>query len=204
MAAESPQSPELKLSETKEFEVEESSLDATDSFLRSEQEYVEKGLRRGFDIFVDRLEIHVKQHDVILKMDEINDIFSTYKVIYNANSDLLESLMKVRMDRKTELRDNLGDIMAKWLPYLKLYIDYIVKSKEIQIKLNKLRKSNKKFSKFLVINEACARRKIKSFLDEPVTRLPQYLQHMGIEFFAFSSFFSFLFHFPFLFFFLIF
>ncbi len=42
-----------------------------------------------------------------------------------------------------------------------------------------LKKNNKKFREFLKINEMCVKRKFKSILEEPVSRLPQYLQQIA-------------------------
>ena len=156
-----------------------SSYDATDSFLFSEKDYVENGLKRGVETFMNRLFVHIDQNKTILSEADITKIFSAYKVIYQANDDFLNRLMAARMNRQHELRDVLGQVLDKFIPYLKVYLDYTLKKQGAIGHMEKLTKSSKKFAEFLKINEACVNRSLKSFLEEPIARLPQYLQLIG-------------------------
>lgn len=157
------------------------------AFLSSERTYVEKGLRVGFETFLNRLEVHNKLNDSILSDEDLLKIFSNYKTLLNANSKLYDDLLALRLQSNETLRDNLGQCMVSFIPYFRMYTDYIVKKKGAISHLEELQKSNKKFRNFLKINERCAGRKLKSFLEEPAARLPQYLQHLAAVYEAFEA-----------------
>jgi len=160
--------------------------DEAQAFLNSEREYVENGLRVGFETFLNRLEVHNKLNHSLISDEDITKIFSNYRTIYTANSKLFDDMMLLRLEGKEKLRDNLGKFMVDFIPYFRIYTDYIVKKQAAITHLDKLKKSNKKFRQFLKINETCAGRKLKSFLEEPAGRLPQYLQHLAGVYVAFE------------------
>eukprot|EP01084_Bolivina_argentea_P267989 455070_1 len=171
----------------KEVSVYTNTCDESQAFLNSEREYVENGLRVGFETFLNRLEVHNKLNQPIISDDDINIIFSNYRTLYNANSKLFDDLMLLRLDGITKLRDNLGKYMVDFIPYFRIYTDYIVKKQAAIVHLDKLKKSNKKFRQFVRINEVCTGRKLKAFLEEPAARLPQYLQHLAAVYVAFEN-----------------
>lgn len=129
-----------------------STCDEAQAFLNSEREYVENGLRVGYETFLNRLEVHNKLNQSIISDDDIATIFSNYRTLYNANSKLFDDLMLLRLDGITKLRDNLGKYMVDFIPYFRIYTDYIVKKQSAITHLEKLKKSNKKFRQFLKIN----------------------------------------------------
>ena len=122
------------------------------AFLSSERTYVEQGLRVGFETFLNRLEVHNKLNDSILSDEDLLKIFSNYKTLLNANSKLYDDLLALRLDGVAKLRDNLGQCMVSFIPYFRMYTDYIVKKSNALSHLDKLKKSNKKFRNFLKIN----------------------------------------------------
>ncbi len=129
-----------------------STCDEAQAFLNSEREYVKNGLRIGYETFLHRLETHNKLNQPIISDDDMNQIFSNYRTLYNANSKLFDDLMELRLDGTTKLRDNLGKYMVDFIPYFRIYTDYIVKKQSAITRLDKLKKSNKKFKQFLKIN----------------------------------------------------
>lgn len=122
------------------------------AFLSSERSYVEQGLRVGFETFLNRLEVHNKLNDSILADEDLLKIFSNYKTLLNANSKLYDDLLALRLEGVDQLRDNLGQCMVSFIPYFRMYTDYIVKKSDAISHLDKLKKSNKKFRNFLKIN----------------------------------------------------
>eukprot|EP01083_Nonionella_stella_P176967 620681_1 len=166
---------------TVDVEYTSRSIIEIEKFVESERAYVKSGLRICCEVFLHRLKIHNHLNESILSDEDIQTVFTNYAMIYNVNNKLFGDLMEIRLNEGGvyALRDRLGQIMVHFIPYFKMYTDYIVKTHTALAHLEALKRSNKKFAQFLKINEACVKRKLKSFLEEPVHRLPQYLQYLA-------------------------
>eukprot|EP01083_Nonionella_stella_P084068 232612_1 len=149
------------------------------AFLESERVYVYDGLRIGYDTFLCRLEAHGKMKKVILSDNDIHSVFGNYQIIYNINSQLYEDLKGLKLDTAIdEVIYNLGTKMVDFIPYFKMYTEYIVKKHESIAYLEQLKKKNKAFKKFVKLNELCCNKKLKTLLEEPAHRVPQYLHYL--------------------------
>ncbi|ETO04999.1 calmodulin-binding protein [Reticulomyxa filosa] len=138
---------------TKEEEKDlQGTLDAVEGFLSSERDYVEDSLRKLFEVFYTRLNVHIKLKRAIIEQKDIVSIFGNIETLYVANSKLYSDLLGLRMKGRQELKEGLGKTMQDFIPYLKVYTDYIVKTKERNDKVEELKKSNKKFREFVKIN----------------------------------------------------
>lgn len=152
---------------------------ALDAFLKSEEFYVERGLRVVCETFEQRLVVHNKlQIDVVLDQQDITEIFLNISPIYDFNRKLYGELMKARLVSIDELMTRLGKIMSQHIPFFKLYTTYIKAQKKAQAAFETAR-LKKRFQQFLQINEECCGHQLAEMLTVPVMRLPQYLRFLG-------------------------
>ncbi|ETO12504.1 Rho/RAC guanine nucleotide exchange factor [Reticulomyxa filosa] len=127
-------------------------LDASETFLTSEKVFVEDKLRWVYETFFQRLQVHIKLKKPIIEEEDILAIFGNIEILYTANSNLYADLLALRMEGREALRDGLGKTMQAFIPYLKVYTDYIGRTKERNDKVEELKSSNKKFRVFIKIN----------------------------------------------------
>ena len=152
---------------------------ALDAFLKSEEFYVERGLRVVCETFEQRLIVHNKlQIDSVLDPQDIGEIFLNISPIYDFNRKLYGELMKARLVGIDELMNRLGKIMSQHIPFFKLYTTYIKAQKKAQAAFETAR-LKKRFQQFLQINEECCGHQLAEMLTVPVMRLPQYLRFLG-------------------------
>lgn len=152
---------------------------ALDAFLKSEEFYVERGLRVVCETFEQRLIVHNKlQIETVLDPQDIGEIFLNISPIYDFNRKLYGELMKARLVGIDELMTRLGKIMSQHIPFFKLYTTYIKAQKKAQAAFETAR-LKKKFQQFLQINEECCGHQLAEMLTVPVMRLPQYLRFLG-------------------------
>ncbi|ETN99756.1 rhoGEF domain-containing protein, partial [Reticulomyxa filosa] len=146
------------------------------AFYDSERRYVEN-LKNGYHHFQHRLAIIAKRSKPILTEKEIIGIFGGFQTIGDANQSFLDDLIKLGIKGGIPaIRDGIEGEMKKFGHFLKLYSDYIDNVKQGVANLEVAKKKNKKFMDFLEVSEELCGRSLQSYLEEPIKRLPTYLQ----------------------------
>jgi len=151
---------------------------ACEHFLWSEKAYVEKDLRTCMDT-QQRLVAHVTVNRPIIRLNEIEKLFANFVSIYQGHEKLLEDLMAHRLEGKDYFVKKLGVIMIQFIPFFRMYTDYMTRKGERQDALEKLPKKTKKFKDFCELEKEIHGKKLKALLKAPLERLPQYLRFMG-------------------------
>ncbi|ETO32838.1 hypothetical protein RFI_04278 [Reticulomyxa filosa] len=142
------------------------------AFYDSERRYVEN-LKNGYHHFQHRLAIMAKRNHSILSESDIFTIFGGFQTIGDANQTFLDDLIKLGM---CPCIDGIGAQMKRFGHFLKLYSEYIDNVKAGVGALEALKKKNKKLVDFLEVSEELCGRSLQSYLEEPIKRLPTYLQ----------------------------
>jgi len=75
--------------------------------------------------------------------------------------------------------DQLGRTLMNFIPFFKLYSEYIKKYRKSLKFLSEQREKVPRLDKFLVLHEKIAGTKLTTLLQAPVTRLPQYIHYLG-------------------------
>jgi len=150
---------------------------ACEHFLWSEKTYVEKDLRTCWDT-QKRLVAHITLHRPIIRLDDIEKLFANFVSIYQSHEKLLEDLMSHRLEGKDYFVKKLGHIMIQFIPFFRMYTDYITRKGERQDALAKLPKKIKKFKDFCDLEKEIHGKKLKTLLKAPLERLPQYIDLM--------------------------
>lgn len=153
--------------------------EAIDKFLESEEFYVERALRVACEMFEVFLVNHVKLKKEILIDSEIKEVFLNISHLYPFHQDMLATLTTLRFKGSNVIIKDFGITLKKFIPFFKLYTQYVQKSREAQRTLVELKKKKKSFVQFLELNEAVAGVPLGELLLAPVTRLPQYLSFLG-------------------------
>lgn len=163
------------MKQPEEFDSPES---ACEHFLWSEKRYVEVDLRTCWDT-QKRLSAHIKVRRPIISATEIEKLFANFYSIYKGHVQLLDDLMALRLEGKDYFVEKLGVIMIQFIPFFRMYTDYITRKGERQDALDKLPKKTKKFKEFCEVEKAVTGVKLKKMLKAPLERLPQYLRFMA-------------------------
>jgi len=153
--------------------------EAIDKFLESEEFYVERALRVTCEVFEVFLVNHVKLKKEILVDNEIKEVFLNISHLYPFHQDMLATLTTLRFKGSGAIIKDFGKTLKQFIPFFKLYTQYVQKSREAQKTLVELKKKKKNFVQFLELNEAVAGVPLGELLLAPVTRLPQYLSFLG-------------------------
>lgn len=152
---------------------------AADEFLKSEQIYVERGLRVAVETFQLRI-VHTRTlgEDIITEQ-ESQQIFFSIKEIYALSRKMCSDLVDLRLEGFEKFCEDLGKTISVYIPFLKMYSQYIHNFKKANETLTNLQTINFRFERFLKLNEMCSGSKLLSLLRTPIARLPQYLAYLG-------------------------
>lgn len=151
---------------------------AADALVKTEQFYVHKGLR-VMDEIRRRLLLHSERGDEILPENVINEIFLSTEQLYDFNSGLLKKLEEARWEGTERFLCTLGEIIDPLLPYLRLYTEFVLKSRASISAVRERNEKSKTFRSFLEINEKVAGTDLFTLLSSPMNRFPQYITFLG-------------------------
>lgn len=133
----------------------------------SQRKYVERGLRVLAEM-EQRLKFHNRMKMDVIKDDDINQVFLSIEGVYRFNSQLLDTLMRLRFEGMDVFLTRLGETVDRVMGFLKMYVEYVLKTKTAIARLRQLEKENTKFRDFLIINEAVAGVNLITLLQAPV------------------------------------
>lgn len=155
-------------------------------FLAKEERYVEQELKICHEIFLVRLKAHLEVGQKILSQDQIDTLFRNFPTLYNAHRNLYtEDLLVLRMQSPEALCLGLGEKLKDFIPFLKLYIEYLGRKDSAMKMLKDLSQSGfisgSSFPNFLLVNECVASKiceskeiSLKYLLQRPTNRLVEY------------------------------
>jgi hypothetical protein len=152
--------------------------DALDQFLDSEKRYIQDGLRVLHETFELRLKTFDSMKRTILTKAEIAPIFQNCSQIYEFNQTLYKDLLRYRLAGQSNLLNNLGRTLKQYVPFFKLYSDYIKNTKAALRLSKKLKSSKASFRRFLLLNEMVCGHELAEYVSLPQQRLPQYLEYL--------------------------
>eukprot|EP00118_Oscarella_pearsei_P008828 m.47459 g.47459 ORF g.47459 m.47459 type:complete len:943 (+) comp33789_c0_seq1:49-2877(+) len=121
------------------------------------------------------LEMNRSSAKPLIPDQEVVKIFSNLPEIYQLNSELLGNLEK-RIANWEELTQ-IGDVMARFAPFLKMYAAYTAQFEEAMKALDEWRRKESRFATLLKEFQAkpeCRNLAISHFMLEPVQRIPRY------------------------------
>jgi len=149
-----------------------------DRFLETEYMYVEQSLRVLAEA-ERRLRAH-NELDVnrVLKEDDIQKTFISIEAVYKFNKDMLDAIMKLRWKGIETFLLELGNTLFKFVPFIGLYQEYLVKTHDAIARCLKLAEENKAFRTFLALHEQATKTSLPTLLRAPLERYPQYLQYL--------------------------
>jgi len=110
----------------------------------------------------------------LLRGEDLSTIFGTIRSLLPLHQDLVRSLEAVRAENGSI--DQVGEILLKWIPTLRPYIDYCAKQLEIKEILFHISKDKQVSDFFQRCLEDPSSRKLDlwSFLDSPRSKLVKY------------------------------
>eukprot|EP01084_Bolivina_argentea_P017178 32079_1 len=149
----------------KESKRERNRIRAISELISTEQTYVDN-LRLLNELYYIPL-----TQSKIIKQKYIQSHFGEIPTIINLNDNLLSTL------KKNKSNDRIGEAMLGFIPFLKMYQNYINKHEQSIKLLTELQKNNADFSAFLNLQRKEERAKfqtLQSFLILPIQRVPRY------------------------------
>ena len=149
----------------KESKKERNRVRAIDELIATEQTYVDN-LRLLNELYYKPL-----TNKKIIKTKYIQSIFGEIETIINLNDNLLNTLKENKND------DKIGEAMLQFIPFLKMYQNYINNHEQTTKLLTDLIKNNNEFSSFLQKQQNHNKAKgqsLHSFLILPIQRVPRY------------------------------
>ena len=151
--------------EDKSAKKERNRIRAIDELIATEQTYVDN-LRLLNELYYQPL-----TENKIIKTKYIQSIFGEIATIINLNENLLKTLIESKQN------DKIGKAMLGFIPFLKMYQNYINNHEQTTKLLTDLIKSNNEFNSFLQEQQNNIRGKgqsLQSFLILPIQRVPRY------------------------------
>lgn len=107
-----------------------SQTDVVESFVASEQEYI-SNIRVLLDTFLLRLRYHIQLGHTILTTEEIRSLFLNIENIHDFHQQMYNELLQIRKDYGNDgLLSSLGKVMGKFIPFFKLYAEYVKNHRE--------------------------------------------------------------------------
>jgi hypothetical protein len=152
--------------------------EVAEALLTSEGEYV-LGLKLCLDVFCLRLRNHIILKRELLSEAEIKALFNNVANIKNLNSKLYEDMAELYAQGPQVLLEQLGKLMAKFVPFFKSYTEYIKNVRESLREFQSKCSSNKDLEFFVNLNEMSTGRHLVDLLMSPVNRVSQYLVYLG-------------------------
>ncbi|KAJ6251987.1 faciogenital dysplasia protein [Anaeramoeba flamelloides] len=119
-----------------------------------------------------RKEIKKKQ---ILNKEELRKIFGDLKPIYNFNKTLFSEIKKCLNPNNSN--STISESFSELIPYMGIYIPYINTYNQRFLEIEKLKTTNKNFSKYLDTipkNKKSNGLRLESIMIMPIQRLPRY------------------------------
>jgi len=153
--------------------------EAADVFLSSEEFYVQRGLRLAYEGFQLFLVNSLTLKREILTQKQIDMIFLNLSNLYDFHTQMRLELFRVRMLGVDVFLEHLGKTMLKFIPFFKLYTQYVQSYKKAYKYLIKQTDKKPNLKNFLDLHEMTAGLQLQVLLLIPVTRLPQYLNFLG-------------------------
>lgn len=170
------------------------SLSATEMVDRCGRELVEtektyvRGLKHLSDVFQRRLEMMVGTENELLTYDEIKSVFHNTRLIYNTHKGMYSDI-KAHVNNGPGVGDlftYLGETLKEYVPYFRLYADYVTGYDHAVTTLATLKADRKGFEEFVAFESKLLSDvyshpgcqitiSMESLLITPIQRIPRYL-----------------------------
>jgi len=140
--------------------------------MKTEESYVEN-LQILLKCYIEPIRAYSKKNNQISN-DDVSALFGNIDMILNLHATLAVELQKLK--DVWPQRSNIGDVFKNFVPYLKLYTDYINNYNNSLTTLSNLRSSSN-FGSFLEKLEKqpeVQRLQLNAYLILPVQRIPRY------------------------------
>ena len=111
----------------------------------------------------------------LLLLDEVENIFLNLHDLLLLHRSFLRDLEKLRQAGTRELQQSLAGVVKQFVPFFKIYSQYIQGYGAAQSLLQRKRASNRSFREFIELQEACEGCDLDSLLITPIQRIPRYL-----------------------------
>jgi len=149
---------------------------AADELYFSEQKFINTALT-PIHLFQERMKAFQSLNKTVIDPNEII-IFRDFQTIYEFHKAMLEEFQKFRLQGSFKFIQNLGAVMIKFIPFFKMYSNYVPNTKSLTEDLNKVSASSE-CKLELELFEIMTSYTLKELLNLPCLRFGQYLNYLA-------------------------